>query len=124
MPTIGNYNSISQIVRANENAGRYFFSDGAMRMFKCRVHDTVYSQCVFVTSENPSMPYSKPRPRAYTIRIALDDGSIETYGSMGDYATRDQAHREAAWLGKALRNGTVAYNPNTYKFETTELLNG
>ena len=122
MPTIGKFSSISQIKRANENAGRYFFSDDTMRMFKCRVHDAVYSQCVFVTSENPSTTYSNPR--AYTVRIAMADGSIETFGSLGDYATRAQAHALAESVGKALHNGTVAYNPNTYKFETTELLNG
>ena len=52
----------------------------------------------------------------------MSDGSIETYGNMGDYATRAEAHREAAWLGNALRDGTVAYNPRTYKFEPIELL--
>ncbi len=117
MPTIGKFNSISQIKRANENAGRYFFSDDTMRMFKCRVHDAVYSQCVFVTSERNDMSYYAPQPRVYTVRIALADGSIETFGSLGDYATRAQAHREAHSLGDALKKGTVAYNPNTYKFE-------
>lgn len=117
MPTIGNFNSISQIKRANENAGRYFFSDGTMRMFNCRVHDAVYAGCVFVTSERNDMPYCAPQPRVYTVRIALVDGSIETFGSLGDYATRAQAHREAQCLGDALKKGTVAYNPNTYKFE-------
>ena len=124
MPTIGKFNSISQIKRANENGGRYFFSDGTMRMFNCRVHDAVYSQCVFVTSERNDMPYCAPQPRVYTVRIALADGSIETFGSLGDYATRAQAHALAESVGKALHNGTVAYNPNTYKFETTELLKG
>ena len=123
MPTIAqDFNIIEQIIRANENAGRYFFSKGAMKAFNCRVHDTVYNGCVFVTSERNDIPYCAPRPRAYTVRIAMEDGSIETYGSLGDYATRSQAHTEAQWLGKALRNGTVAYNSKTYKFETVELL--
>ena len=119
---IGNFNQVLQIKRANENSGRYFFSKGALRSFNSRVHDVVYSGCVFVTSERNNIPYSRPQPRVYTVRIAMADGSIETYGSMGDYATRAEAHREAAWLGKALRDGTVAYNTRTYKFELVELL--
>lgn len=122
MPTIGKFHSVSQIKSTNASNGRYFFSDQTMKMFACRVHDTLYSGCVFVTSERPPSPYSVTPPRAYTVRIAMEDGGIETYGSYRDYATRAQAHAEAQWLGNALRNGTVAYNPNTYKFETTELL--
>jgi hypothetical protein len=121
MPTIATVHSIPQIIRANENSGRYFFSKGAMRSFNTRVHDVVYGQCVFVTSERNNIPYARRQPRVYTVRIALEDGSIETYGNLGDYATRSQAHTQAQWLGKALRNGTVAYNPNTYKFELVEL---
>ena len=125
MPTIAqDFNIIEQIIRANENSGRYFFSKGAMRSFNCRVHRNVYSGCVFVTSERNNVPYSRPQPRVYTVRIAMEDGSIETYGSLGDYATRSQAHTQAQWLGNALRNGTVAYNPNTYKFELVELIAG
>jgi hypothetical protein len=124
MPTIATVHSISQIKANNARNGYLWFSKGAMRSFNTRIHDVVYGQCVFVTSERNDMPYCAPQPRVYTVRIAMEDGSIETYGSLGDYATRSQAHTQAQWLGKALRNGTVAYNPTTYKFETTELLDG
>jgi len=124
MPTIATVHSISQIKANNARNGYLWFSKGAMRFFNTRIHDVVYGQCVFVTSERNDMPYCAPQPRVYTVRIAMADGSIETYGSLGDYATRSQAHTQAQWLGKALRNGTVAYNPTTYKFETTELLDG
>lgn len=123
MPTIAeDFNIIEQIIRANENSGRYFFSKGAMRSFNTRVHREVYNGCVFVTSERNNIPYCAPQPRVYTVRIAMEDGGIETYGNLGDYATRAEAHREAQWLGNALRNGTVAYNPKTYKFESVELI--
>lgn len=122
MPTIGTFHSIPQIQSTNASNGFYFFSKGAMRSFNTRVHDVVYGNCVFVTSERNDIPYCHPQPRVYTIRIAMANGSIETYGNMGDYATRAQAHRDAQWLGNALRNGTVAYNPRTYKFEPIELL--
>lgn len=119
--TIGKFNSVYEIKRTNEDNGRYFFSPATMRSFKSRVHDAVYSGCVFVTSEKNDMPYCAPQPRVYTVRIALADGSIETFGSLGDYSSRAQAHREAEWLGKALRDGLVAYNQNTYKFETVKV---
>lgn len=122
MAKIGtHFNTISQIIRANRDGGRYFFSRNAMRGFNSRVHDAVYGGCVFVTSERNDMPYCAPQPRVYTVRIAMEDGSIETYGSLGDYATRSQAHAQAQWLGNALRSGTVAYNPQTYKFETVKV---
>lgn len=122
MPTIGNFGSISLIKATNARNGWFFFSKGAMRSFNTRVHDAVYGGCVFVTSDRNDIPYCSPQPRVYTVRIAMANGSIETYGNMGDYATRAQAHAEAQWLGKALKDGTVAYNPTTYKFEPVELI--
>jgi hypothetical protein len=122
MVTIATVHSISQIKANNARNGYYFFSKGAMRSFNTRVHDAVYGQCVFVTSERNDIPYCAPQPRVYTVRIATDDGCIETYGKSGAYATRSQAHREAKWLGNALRNGTVAYNPETYRFQLVKLL--
>tara|TARA_Y100000289_G_scaffold41425_1_gene41053 strand:- start:615 stop:1058 length:444 start_codon:yes stop_codon:yes gene_type:complete len=121
--TIGNFNQIFQIQRANENGGRHFFSKGAMRGFNSRVHDVVYSGCVFVTSERNNMPYSAPQPRVYTVRVAMADGSIQTYGSVGDYATRYDAHSTAQWLGNKLKNGSMVYCSQTYDFvESQEML--
>ena len=120
---IATVHSTSQIIANNARNGYYFFSKGALRSFNSRaIHAVVYGNCVFVTSERNDIPYCRPQPRVYTVRIAMADGSIETYGNMGDYSTRAQAHRQAEWLGNALRDGTVAYNPNTYKFESVELL--
>ena len=114
MSNTSNFNSISQIKRANENAGRYFFSPSTMRMFNCRVHDAVYGGCVFVTSERNT---HTTNPRAFTIRIAMSDGSINTYGGFGDYSTRYEAHSEAKFVGQALLDGRMTYNTDTYKFE-------
>lgn len=121
--TLGNFNQIFQIKRANENNGRHWFSKGAMKSFNSRVHDVVYDGCVFVTSEKNDMPYCAPQPRVYTVRIAMDDGSIQTYGSLGDYATRYDAHSAARWLGKQLKSGSMVYCSQTYDFvESQEML--
>jgi len=122
MYTIGNFSTISQIKRLNESSGRHWFSPSSMRWFNSRVHDNVYGGCVFVTSEKNDMPYCAPQPRVYTVRVAMDDGSIETYGSMGDYATRADAHADARWLAAGLRAGTIVYDTSKYDFVETTIL--
>lgn len=112
----GQFHSISQIIANNGRNGYYFFSKGAMRSFNTRVHDVVYGNCVFVTSEKNDMPYMPPQPRVYTVRVAMDNGSIETYGSMGDYATRAQAHAAARELAKELAVGSMVYCRQSYGF--------
>ena len=113
---IAKVHSISQIKANNARNGYYFFSKGAMRSFNSRVHDVVYNNCVFVTSEKNDMPYSRPQPRVFTVRVAMDNGSIETYGNMGDYATRAQAHAAARELGKDLATGQVVYCSKAWDF--------
>ena len=122
MYTIGNFSTISQIKRLNESSGRHWFSPSSMRWFNSRVHDNVYGGCVFVTSEKNDMPYCAPQPRVYTVRVAMDDGSIETYGSMGDYATRADAHADARWLAAGLRAGTIVYDTSKYEFVEASIL--
>jgi len=122
MHTIGTFSSISQIKRLNESNGRHWFSPSAMRSFNSRVHDVVYGGCVFVTSEKNDMPYCAPQPRVYTVRVAFEDASIQTYGSLGDYATRSDAHADARWLAAGLKAGTITYDTSEYKFVETTIL--
>ena len=122
MYTIGNFSTISQIKRLNESNGRYFFSPSAMRSFNCRVHENVYGGCVFVTSEKNDMPYCAPQPRVYTVRVAFDDATIQTYGSLGDYATRADAHADARWLAAGLKAGTITYDTSIYDFVEATIL--
>ena len=120
--TIGTFSSVSQIKRLNESSGRYFFSPSAMRSFNCRVHDNVYSGCVFVTSEKNDMPYCAPQPRVYTVRVAMADGSIRTYGSLGDYATRAEAHSVARLLAAGLKSGVIVYDDSQFDFVQTTVV--
>ncbi len=122
MYTIGTFSTICQIKRLNESNGRYFFSPSAMRSFNCRVHENVYGGCVFVTSEKNDMPYCAPQPRVYTVRVAFDDASIQTYGSLGDYATRADAHADARWLASGLKAGTIVYDRDLFEFVETTIL--
>lgn len=82
--------SIYEIRRANEAAGHYFFSEGAMRFFRSRVHDEVYGAGFFVTSEA-----APDEPRFYTVRFAQPDGSISTVGEFQQWASYSAAHATA-----------------------------
>ena len=122
MYTIGNFSTIAQIKRLNESNGRHWFSPSSMRWFNSRVHDNVYGGCVFVTSEKNDMPYCAPQPRVYTVRVAFADASIHTYGSLGDYATRSDAHADARWLAAGLKAGTIVYDRDVFDFVETTIL--
>jgi hypothetical protein len=71
-----NYASIQDIRAANERAGQHWFSPSTMRFFRSRIGRTVIGGRFFVTSEQ----YHDGSPRLYTIREALEDGSVETVG--------------------------------------------
>ena len=82
---------IQEIMRRNEECGGYFFSEGALRFFKSRIHDEVYGSGYFVTSERP--PYG---PRAYTVRYAKPDGHIVHVSDFMAFSSRNGAHAAAA----------------------------
>lgn len=73
------WNSIHEIKAANKAFGKFFFSPGAMRFFASIVYPRVYGGRFFVTSEKA--PYE---PRKYCIRMATDEGDIETIGPFNE----------------------------------------
>lgn len=92
----GNYRSMDELRRANAAAGLHWFDPGALRFFRSRVSTTLYAGCVFVTSErNPS------GRRAYSVRVAHADASIQTVGAFMSYASRNGAHAAAARIARA-----------------------
>lgn len=116
---LGNFGTIAQIQANHERTGGFFFKNSSFH--NSRINSNVYERCVFVTSERNDMPYCAPRPRVYTVRLALASGGIETLGEYGGYSTRSQAHAAAKRMAAALKDGTLAYNPQTYKWEYVEL---
>ncbi len=85
------YNSIEEIQEANERLGHHFFSKDTMRFFSSRIGTTIYGGCLFVTSEqNKSIINGKRQPRGYTVRIAREDGSLNTVSDFNKL-TRSQA---------------------------------
>ena len=71
------YLSIQEIRKANAARGHFFFEPATMRFFSSRVQDAagVIGGRYFITSERPPNG-----DRMFTVRVANDDGSIDTMG--------------------------------------------
>lgn len=115
MKTIANHTYLSQIKSSNRINGYHWFDPDTLRYFKGKVYEGVYGGCVFVSSEKNDMPYRPPQPRKYSIRVAMSDGSIQSY-AFHMYDSKREADKEAKWLGSALQNGTMRWCNETYEF--------
>lgn len=82
------YTSTNEIRIEAKRAGSHFFDAETMRFFGSRVLPTVYGGRYFITSEQD---HYRNGAKAYTVRIALDKGNIDTVGDFQAYATRAQA---------------------------------
>jgi len=119
MKSIGSFNSIYEVKSNNRNNGYNWFSPETLRWFNGKVYDVLFGGCVFVSSEK-DIPFRGSVPqREYSVRVAMDNGTIERYGI---YNTKRQADREAQWLAKALANGTIVWCNTDWKFKESTLL--
>lgn len=90
--------TMPEIRRANADAGLYFFSPGAMRFFRSRVHDRVYQGpggVFFVTSEQGPDDVRRYTVREFdpeTARMTALGGDVDGFQR---YATRSGAHAAA-----------------------------
>jgi hypothetical protein len=121
MKKIGNFISVDHVKRNNAQQGYHWFDAATMQSFKTKLGSDLFGGCVFVSSEKNDMPYMPPQPRKYSIRVAMDNGSIQTY-AFHQYDTMREAKKEAKWLGKALKNGTMRWCNDTYEFVSNGLL--
>jgi hypothetical protein len=121
MKNIGNFTSIDHVKQHNTQQGYLWFTPDTMRYHKTQLGTDLFGGCVFVSSEKHDMPYQPPQPRKYSIRVAMDNGSIQTY-AFHQYDTMREAKREAKWLGEALKNGTMRWCNDTYEFVSSGLL--
>lgn len=107
--TRGRFRDILEIKQANIAAGYHFFDPPTLRFFGSRVSDRVYGGRIFVTSERDSgMTFRGEHVaawdgrRCYTLRIAHDDGSVDTIGDLGQYASWSGAHAAAERIAARL----------------------
>ena len=92
--TVYRFWDMSEVRRANEDRGHYFFEPATLRFFRSRIGSTLYGGRFFVTSEQHVSPMFGADPRRYTVREAMPDGSIDTVGDFQAYADRRQAIAE------------------------------
>jgi hypothetical protein len=84
------FTSITQIEARNSKIGHCFFSKDSKKFFSSRILSTIYKGVYFITSErNGFDDYS----RSFTIRMALNDGSIDTIGGFNRFKTKQQAQK-------------------------------
>lgn len=97
--------TIGDVERLNSRSGRHFFDADTMRFFKsriCRDYDLLYGR-FFITTEK----YDAETPRLSTLRVALDDGAIETCGEFQQFRSPGAAYdalRKAWAAGVEVRN--------------------
>lgn len=91
--------SLSEIRRANELAGLYFFSPDTLRFFRSRVSDRIHrgpGGIFLVTSEQ-----APDSPRRWTVRrFHPETASVDTVGAFEAYGNAAEAHRVARELAE------------------------
>lgn len=86
--------SMRDVVAANFARGHHFFERETMAFFRSRAGSTLYGGRYFITSEQ----FDSFSARRYTVRVANDDGSVDTVGEFQEHATRAAAIRAAERL--------------------------
>jgi hypothetical protein len=94
------YNTIDEIIAANEAAGQHWFSQDSMKMFGCVLRPEVYDGKYFITSEQDTgdaiwlfepQALAWDGQRRWSIREALADGTVTTVSEYGQYASYGEA---------------------------------
>ncbi len=83
-----------RIIRANRAAGHHFFESATMRFFNSTIYPRVYGGRYFITGER----YDELHPERFTIRLALDNGHVNTVGDFQGFDTHADAERVARSL--------------------------
>lgn len=89
------FKSLAEVKKANKGIGHHWFDTDTMKFWKTRLETDLLGHRYFVTSDEMF-----DRSRAYTIRQANDDGTIDTVGDFGQYKTRKAAIAEAKALAE------------------------
>jgi len=111
---VRNYKGIESIMKANKDAGFFFFEKKTMSFFKSKI-GTYLGYGVFITKETD--PNGKT---ACTIRVALADGSVQTFGDFHSFGHARTAGACAKRLVRLLSEGkeVVFYNFTRWVLET------
>ena len=83
------YKDITEIKKANEEAGHYFFSPDTLQFWGSKVYPRVYGGRYYITSEDNFDRTAK----FYSVRRADERGHIETVWGFLEFNTLEQAKR-------------------------------
>ena len=99
--TLGPFATISDVKAANRKAGFHWFDPDALRFFSSRISEQIYGGRLFISSEAFKSPHGD-YPRAYTVRMVSDDGSVSTVGEFQGHRTLANARKEARAIIESL----------------------
>jgi hypothetical protein len=92
------FNTMTDIRHANYALGHCWFAPDTMRWWHSRIVSGVLGERYFVTSECQDDNH----PRLFTVRMANDDGSIDTVSDFQQFRTLTEAR---VWLWKNILEG-------------------
>jgi hypothetical protein len=78
---------MKRIIEANHETGQHFFEASTMRFFNSTLYPHVYAGRYFITGER----FDEHHPEEFTIRVALDDGRVNTVGDFQAFASYEDA---------------------------------
>ena len=99
------YKTIGDMERANNKAGKYFFSPDTMAFFSSVVHGDLFpvrAGTFFITSEKG--PHQ--RERSYTVRFIDSDGDVDSVSEFQEFDLYSDAVESAR---NAQRNAIAGY---------------
>ena len=88
---------MARIIAANEAAGHHFFEPATMQFFNSTVYPRVFGGRYFITGER----FDEHHPEQFTIRVALDNGHVNTVGDFQGFDSHQGAE-------DAVINGLIA----------------
>jgi len=83
------FNNMVQIKKANEAISHCWFSEATMNFFNTNIESGVFYGKYFITSER-----HPGKSRHFNIRMANEDGSIDTIGDFNKFSTLAAARNE------------------------------
>lgn len=91
------FETVSAIKALNARNGNHFFDRATMRFFSSKVLPYVYGGRLFLTSEQFTSSTWQCHPRRFTVRLARNNGEIETIGPFNELS-KEQAQTLAKLL--------------------------
>lgn len=99
------FNNLEEIKAANKASGQNWFSSDTIKWFNSIIEPGLYDGRFFVTSERDKTGSAWNGQRRWTVRRANDDGTIDTMGEFGQFASKARAVQRAQSLTWVERTG-------------------